>query len=94
MRIARGWGVEGVEVGVGGRKWRVAVWRGGEGVVVVVSMARVVGRRERRRVGRRSMVGGLEGGGVWREGGGFAWECHQRGVRICWFVCMVDRWSG
>ncbi len=85
--MARGWGVEGV--GVAGRKWRVAVWRGGWGVVVVVvvSMARVLGRRRRRRVDRRSMVGGLEGG--WRNG-----RDGLRGVRICWFVCMVDRWSG
>ena len=63
MRMAKGCGVEGV--GVTGRKWRVAVWRGGEEEVVVVAAAaaaaRVVGKasRERRRAGGNSIVDAL-----------------------------------
>ena len=87
MRMARGWGLEGV--GATGRAWRVAVWRGGErDVVVVVVAARVVvvrARRERRKAGRECIVGGLEG--RWRDRYG------GEGVRICRFVCMVNRLS-
>ena len=84
--MARGSGMQGV--GATGRAWMVAVWRGGERDVVVVVAARVVvgrARRERRRAGRKCIVGGL--GGRWRDRYG------GEGIRIYRFVRMVNRLS-
>ena len=75
MRIARVEGAEGVGVGDTGLAYRVAVWRVGRGVVDVVVAVAGRARREMRRAGWRSIVGGgwrgvWEYEGVARERGG------------------------
>lgn len=93
--MARGWGLEGV--GATGRAWRVAVWRGGErDVVVAAAAARVVvgrARRERRKVGRKYIVGGLEGRWRDRYGGEGVRVFEDVGLCVWSTVCLLSALS-